>query len=175
MSQLPQLYMRFTDFAGLPALTAQVGTLPDGISLCTHAPGDEGDWEALIAASFGQAYAFEKIMAGYPQYHPSRIFYLVRDGKKLATTAAFEQRNFPGEGWLHMVGVSPDAQGMGLSKYTVLAALYSFYARGYASVMLSTDDFRLPAIKTYLRLGFVPFQNHESHAERWAAVLEKLA
>lgn len=171
---LPQLYMRYTAFDRLPALGAQVGTLPDGISLCTHAPQDKEAWEVLVAESFGTPYSFAKIMEGYPQYHPSRIFYLVRDGKKIATAAAFEHRNFPGQGWLHMVGVSPDAQGEGLAKHVVLAALWSFFARGYASVMLSTDDFRIPAIKTYLRLGFVPFHNHESHAARWQAVLDQL-
>ena len=73
-----------------------------------------------------------------------------------------------------MVGVDPDTRGLGLSLPIVAAALISLRERGFASAMLSTDDFRIPAIKTYLRLGFEPVMSHESHPERWAAVMEKI-
>ncbi|HHY83306.1 MAG TPA: hypothetical protein GX505_11630 [Clostridiales bacterium] len=38
---------------------------------------------------------------------------------------------------------------------------------GWTSAVLETDDFRLPAIKTYFRLGFQPKFTHESHPDRW--------
>ena len=43
-----------------------------------------------------------------------------------------------------------------------------------SSVVLFTDDHRLAAIKTYLKLGFEPQMVHDSHPERWREVLAKL-
>ena len=40
--------------------------------------------------------------------------------------------------------------------------------------MLDTDDFRLPAIKNYLNLGFVPVYAGESHLLRWQSIFKKL-
>jgi mycothiol synthase len=45
---------------------------------------------------------------------------------------------------------------------------------GYRRIYLLTDDFRLPAIKTYLRLGFVPFLFEEGMEQRWREVLRRL-
>ena len=42
---------------------------------------------------------------------------------------------------------------------------------GRQRAFLSTDDFRLPAIRTYLKLGFEPYLVHENQRERWRKVL----
>ena len=167
---LPQLFMRKTDMENIPEII-----LPEGIILHTHIPGHEADWETLIERSFGSHFGFDSSLTSRKGYKPEHVFYLSRGKKELATTSAIEKDEFPGEGWLHMVGVDPDARGMGLSLSIVAAALRSFRERGFNSVMLSTDDFRIPAIKTYLRLGFNPVMSHESHEARWAAIMEKLS
>jgi mycothiol synthase len=41
--------------------------------------------------------------------------------------------------------------------------------------VLETDDFRLPAVRTYLRLGFVPEPRTPGDARRWSKVLRNLA
>jgi hypothetical protein len=41
--------------------------------------------------------------------------------------------------------------------------------------VLETDDFRLPAVRTYLRLGFVPEPRTPGEARRWSKVLRNLA
>jgi mycothiol synthase len=38
---------------------------------------------------------------------------------------------------------------------------------GKEASILETDDFRIPAIKTYLRMGYKPLLIHENQAERW--------
>ncbi len=171
---LPQLYMRKSDLTDLPELAAKIGGLPEGITLRTHREGDDELWENLIEKSFGNRYGFEGCMRKFPGYRPEHCFYLTRDGKDIAVAAAVENRDFPGEGWLHFVGVDPEARGLGLAKKVVLAVLVSFYLRGFKTVILSTDDFRLSAIKTYLDLGFTPVMSHESHPARWDEVLKKL-
>ena len=166
---LPQLFMRKKSMDEIPAIV-----LPEGFVLHTHEPGHEGDWETLIERSFGSHFDFAKSLTERRGYRPEHVFYLSKSGRELATASAIEKDEFPGEGWLHMVGVDPDTRGMGLSLPIVAAALWSMKSRGFESVMLSTDDFRIPAIKTYLRLGFEPVMSHESHEARWAAVMEKI-
>jgi len=45
---------------------------------------------------------------------------------------------------------------------------------GLTDVDLTTDDPRLPAIKTYLKLGFLAYETDPSHPARWDMVEEKL-
>ena len=52
--------------------------------------------------------------------------------------------------------------------------LHYFRKRDIVSVTLDTDDFRLPAIKNYLNLGFVPDYLRENHVLRWENIFEKL-
>lgn len=173
MSDLPQLYMRKASLDDLPELSVRIGHLPDGITLHTHINGEEAGWEALLEKSFGSYFNYNDCMKNCPSYNPDSVFYLNRNGIDVAVAAAVVNNDFPNEGWLHFVAVDPAAQGLGLSKHVVMAVLYSFYAHGIKSVVLSTDDFRIPAIKTYLRLGFKPIMSHESHEERWREVMAK--
>ena len=73
-----------------------------------------------------------------------------------------------------MVGVAPEARGQGAGRMIGLAALHALAKQGYKTAVLSTDDFRLPALGLYFSLGFEPWMNHESHPARWEAVMKKL-
>ncbi|NLA84718.1 MAG: hypothetical protein GX854_09405, partial [Clostridiales bacterium] len=39
---------------------------------------------------------------------------------------------------------------------------------------LRTDDWRIPAVKTYLRLGYMPVVIHENQIERWKKILRQI-
>ncbi|MCJ7822097.1 MAG: GNAT family N-acetyltransferase, partial [Armatimonadetes bacterium] len=65
-------------------------------------------------------------------------------------------------------------RGRGLGRALVLSVLRRLREVGVASATLDTDDFRLPAIRLYLALGFRPELTHESHAERWRDVRREL-
>ena len=57
----------------------------------------------------------------------------------------------------------------------VCAAATARLIRGeYTNIYLRTDDPRLPAIQTYLRLGYEPFLYAEDMAERWQRVYGQL-
>ncbi len=47
-------------------------------------------------------------------------------------------------------------------------------AAGYREIYLCTDDWRLPAIKTYLNLGYVPLLCTSDMDERWRLVARNL-
>lgn len=169
MDNLPQLFMRHPDLEHLPPLS-----LPYGFALHTHIEGNEQIWEDLIEKAFGYHFSFENFIRNGGGYKPEYVIYISKDGKDIATTTAIEKDTFPGEGWFRMVGVDPDARGLGAGRLVSLAALHSLAARGYKTAVLSTDDFRLPALNLYYSLGFRPIYTHESHAERWAKILPQL-
>lgn len=169
MEQLPQLFMRHPDLEHLPPFC-----LPAGISLCNHKEGDEAKWEELIERAFGSHYSFNDVIVNGGDYKPEHVLYLCKDGKYIATTTAVEKDIFPGEGWFRMVGVDPDARGVGAGRVIALAALHALAARGYKTAVLSTDDERIPAISLYYSLGFRPIYTHESHEQRWKEVMPKL-
>ena len=171
MGELPQLFMRNPDITSLPPLT-----LPAGMEIYCHKEncGMEAVWEEIIESAFGHHFDFDfLIKAG--DYKPQHVLYLSHNGRPIATTTAVEHKDFPGEGWYRMVGVRTDARGLGAGRLVALAALYALRERGYTSVVLSTDDSRLPAISLYLSLGFQPVYSHESHKERWEKVMAALA
>ncbi len=148
--------------------------LPEGFTLHTHAEGSEAIWEDIIERSFGTHFSFDKCIRGGGGYRPEYVLYISRNGIDIATATAVEKDTFPGEGWFRMIGTVPEARGSGAGRLVMTAALYSLAARGFKSTVLSTDDFRLPAISIYLSLGFEPLYTHESHNERWKKVFSEL-
>ena len=105
------------------------------------------------------------------EYNPEHVFYVSKNGIDIATATGMEKDIYPGEGWFRVVGTDPDARGCGAGKLVCIAVLNSLAERGYKSVVLSTDDERIPAISMYLSLGFEPMYIHEKDRERWNKVL----
>jgi mycothiol synthase len=99
------------------------------------------------------------------------VYVIEHDGALVATASArYDPAKFPGSGYLHWVGVHPDHRGRRLGRLISVRVLEHFQAAGCKDAVLETDDFRIPAIKTYLALGFIPEYDHPTHAERWAKV-----
>lgn len=169
MGTLPQLFMRKPRMDDLPPLA-----LPKGFSLHSHTEGMDPIWESIIEKAFGSHFVFDSFIRNGGGYKPEYVLYIAKDGVDIATTTAIEKADFPGEGWFRMVATVPEARGQGAGHLVVLAALHSLAARGYSSVVLSTDDARLPAIRLYRSFGFEPLMTHESHPARWDAVLKAI-
>jgi mycothiol synthase len=74
-------------------------------------------------------------------------------------------------GWL---AVDPAYRGNGFGQTLSAAVTRRLIEAGYERIYLNTDDHRLPAIKTYLNLGWVPFLYQEDMAKRWELVCRKL-
>ena len=160
--------MRIPDLSSLAPLE-----IPEGMSIHTHRPGDESAWEEIIESAFGVKYDFAHLdrLGGYASEY---VFYAEKDGRQLATATAVENPAYPGEGWFRMIGAHQSARGLGAGRAVCLAALHSLKKRGYKSVVLSTDDERIPAISLYYSLGFRPVYSHESHTARWEKILPQI-
>lgn len=152
--------------------------LPDGCKLRTYETGDDLQWQRIIGESFGgdlNRFSFQNMVASRPFYRPECVFFITLNGIPVATASAVrDPESFPGYGVIHYVGVSPSAQGRQLGYRVCLAALLFIRDEELKGATLLTDDFRLPALKTYFRLGFGPLLVAENQRERWPEVFRKL-
>lgn len=79
---------------------------------------------------------------------------------------------FGGElGW---VASDPDHGGRGLGMAVCAAATSRLIGAGYRNIHLYTEDWRLPALKTYLRLGYCPLLYEPAQAARWQVICAQL-
>jgi mycothiol synthase len=102
--------------------------------------------------------------------------YVVEDGGKIVATASVRyHERFPGAGYVHWVGVDPAQRGRRLGTVVMARVMRRFLADGRTFSILETDDFRLPAIASYLGQGFIPHYTDPDHEERWSKVFEQLA
>jgi mycothiol synthase len=63
---------------------------------------------------------------------------------------------------------------MGAGQATIVAATQVLADQAPNYSYLSTDDFRIPAISIYLKLGWKPLLYREGQIRRWAAIFELL-
>jgi mycothiol synthase len=79
---------------------------------------------------------------------------------------------FGGElGW---VAADPDHTGKGLGMAVCAAVTARLIHAGYRNIHLYTEHWRLAALKTYLKLGYIPFLYKPEMPERWRAVCMQL-
>ncbi|MBD3243447.1 MAG: GNAT family N-acetyltransferase [Chitinivibrionales bacterium] len=109
---------------------------------------------------------------------PGGLFFVVhkRSGAIVATALAGHRPSalHPNGGELGWVAADPAHVGKKLGAAVCAAVMKRFAEAGYTRVYLLTDDFRLPAIKTYLRLGFRPLLHQAGMARRWRTVCREL-
>lgn len=148
----------------------------EGYHLRSYKPGDEVHWDKIIRESFGMDdISFDAHMRNDSEYRPERVIFLCCDDIPVATASGwFKDEHGLDTGYLHMVGVLKDHGGKGLGAIVSYGALSAMKDEGRTRVVLNTDDFRIPAIKTYLKMDFRPVMTHESHARRWAHIFNRV-
>ena len=168
-----QLQMIRPHLDALPALQ-----LHPEYSLRCYGSGDEAAWAAIMNDCIGSDWTAERCrteLIERPGFRADGLYFAVKGDEVVGTACAWVSP--PGQGDVadvHMVGVSPEHRGHNLGYAVTLAALWWMNEHGFKRAHLSTDDWRLPAIETYLRLGFEPVLYDRAHRDRWARVYEQL-
>jgi mycothiol synthase len=171
---MSQLYMLRPNLDELPAIPA----LPDGYTLRKFVEADLKSLGATLAKAFEN-----------DEWNPNRVrevltehadvpatFVIDYHGWTVATASALLSQSAPkGLATLHWVGADAGHAGKRLGYIVSLAVLHECVKYGCTSADLLTDDGRLPAIKTYLNLGFRPIYRDETHKGRWVEIRKKLA
>jgi mycothiol synthase len=100
------------------------------------------------------------------------IFFATQGDRPVGAACAFLHEGERGDvaelGW---VVVHPSHRGLGLGLQVCRAVLCFVPDVGHRCIYLLTEDFRLPAIRIYLRLGFEPEMADPSRPAWWTALL----
>jgi len=169
-----QLRMVRHDLDKLPSLQC-----PDGYHIRTYQNGDAAHWARIMDRAFVDkgrtAQDTYANVINQPNFDPDGFCFVVHKDIPIGTACGWN-RDIRGKqvGYIDMLAVLPEHTGHKLGKWLTVFLLYYFRTQHATSVMLDTDDFRLPAIKNYLNLGFVPTYLRENHAQRWQNIFEKI-
>lgn len=163
---MTQLRMRRWNLDDLPEADPRVRSA---------AAGDAESIARVLTAAFDVEWSEAKVREELID-HPNvpQVFVAALDGVVVATASYQLQRELPQAGWVHWVGADPAVAGRRLGRAVTLAALWAAKQDGKRDAGLTTDDARLPAIRTYLGLGFDPDPWDESHPGRWEEILARL-
>jgi mycothiol synthase len=155
--------------------------LEPGYFLRQFTPEDEPGWLALVAkadAGFEEL-TRDDLVALLSQALPGGFFLVVyRPTQQIVAAACAvdrEEELHPQGGELGMLVADPAHSHHGLGQAVASAVVAHLLRAGYRHIYLITRDWRLPAIVTYLRLGFVPFMHTEGMQERWAKIYDILS
>lgn len=169
----PQLKMRFRAFAGLAPVR-----LAPAYALATLAQRSLAEWIAVLNAT-GQLGAWDDrragaALAGERPVLAAGTYLILAAGRAVATACTIPPTPAESRSELGWVAVAPSHQGRGLGLQVCRAVLWYARRRGWPATTLNTNDWRLPAIRTYLKLGFEPEFTHASHRARWQAIRRQL-
>ncbi|MGI6350115.1 MAG: GNAT family N-acetyltransferase [Armatimonadota bacterium] len=163
------------DLEGLPPIE-----VPAGYELITFSPGLFEEWVALLDRCFPELEPFDKgkwasRTIERAQFMPEGTFFVRHSGSLVAT--AFCWLDEPDErelGRVHWVGAEDAHRGRSLGRLVTVAVLHHMVSVGLKRAMLDTQDYRLPAVNLYLKLGFVPTPQNEAQVDAWRRVLSSL-
>ncbi len=149
--------------------------IPDGYELRGFQPGDEKCWldlQHLGGFNHWDLEGVERYLEDPVRRDGSRV---VTTGDRLvAATFATPHESLDGTGYLDYVVSHPDYRGLGLGRAVCFGVMRFFVEHGYDSIILLTDDWRLPTIGLYLSLGFDPVIEREDMPLRWRAIMAEL-
>jgi mycothiol synthase len=170
-----QLLMHRARLEDLPPLPA----CPTGYQLRDYRSGaDDEALARLMGRAFGDAtWTRERVRQAFvadATVHAT-IVIAAEDGLAATASVRLVPDQYRGSGYVHWVGTDPAHGGKRLGAIASLAVLHRFVGLGCRDAFLETDDHRIPALKTYLALGFQPVERGEGHAERWREIQARLA
>lgn len=116
---------------------------------------------------------FLSCMYEHGELEYDKFFIVECDGVPAATLAVINDYETK-RGYIHMVACKPEYRGRGIGTKLAYEAVRTLVFSGMETAYLTTDDFRVPAIKSYLKAGFEPDIKNEEHEKRWAAVFDEI-
>jgi len=152
--------------------------LPPGYTLRTYQPGDEPRFYQVMELAGWPGWNGDRLRPWLLRMLPEGWFMAVHEeSSEIAATAmALHDHTWlhPFCGELGWVAGDPAHAGQGLGLAVCAAVTARFMAVGYCQIHLYTEDFRLPALKTYLKLGYIPFLSTPEMPERWRTICAQL-
>jgi len=152
--------------------------LPSGYTLRTYRRGDEPHFHEVMELAGWPAWNEEVLRPWLSRILPEGWFMAVHEESSqiVATAMALDDHSelhpFGGElGWL---AGDPAHAGKGLGMAVCVAVTARFIDAGYRDLHLYTEHWRLAALKTYLKLGYIPSLYTPEMPERWQVICGRL-
>lgn len=151
--------------------------LASGVSLRQVEPEDERSLAELLERVFlqyGERWDKDRVRHVLTEASDVNAVYAIFwQGQPVATTSSQYLPEYADTaGFVHWVATHPDFRGKSLASALLIRVLTDFKERGYDGAWLITQPDRIPAIRTYLKFGFVPEYkaNGADHRSRWSAI-----
>ncbi len=171
-----QLFMRRSNLEDLPTTAA----LAPGYTIRAYRETDAEPLSGVFQRAFPESAEektpdwVRKTLANAPDVLTT--FVVDYEGVPVSTASLRSLPDlYPESAYVHWVATDPAFQGKGLGSAVTIAVLQEAARRGMKDAVLETDDNRLPAIRTYQHLGFLPEHRHETHLSRWSIIADMLA
>jgi mycothiol synthase len=153
-------------------------SLPRGYQMRTFRDEDEGGYLAVMHAAGFADFDHEAVQRWLDRVLPDGFFLIEYKPTHQIVATAMATHNptplHPFGGELGWVAGSPEHAGKHLGQVVCAAATARLLRAGYRRIYLQTNDWRLPALLTYLRLGYAPLLYASDMAERWQAICTSL-
>lgn len=172
---MKQLVMKWKNDNGAAVMPA----FPVGVTLKNWSEVDNAVQKWLDIVSCGLTEKLEdeeyykKCNYAYKNYRPEDCWFFLLNGKEVATVTLIYDNEIL-DGYVHMVAVKDEARGSGLGNLLGAYATYLLKINGMRTAYLTTDDWRIPAIKTYLKSGFYPVTDGEDFKCRWKKIYDSI-
>ncbi|MCQ2401402.1 MAG: GNAT family N-acetyltransferase [Lachnospiraceae bacterium] len=114
---------------------------------------------------------YGSLMLSDPYVEENNIFFVEDPDGRLISTATILKTEDPNEAILHMVGTLKSGKGQGAGGAVCAHCVNEALKQGITSMRLKTDEFRVPAIKIYYKLGFLPNLFQDDMRARWSDTL----
>jgi mycothiol synthase len=127
--------------------------------------GELGSWERE---------RFQQILSTQPIYSGQQFVF---NGDNIVACAGAYLRSQNGsQSWeIGWIATDPNYFGMGLGSHVIIRAIRFARFHQPHPIFLLTDDFRIPAISLYLKIGFYPsVLNEKRIISRWMKILNEL-
>lgn len=146
--------------------------LPDHVELRTYRQSDGPGLRALLETGTFGAWPAERLDALFvhavDRLDEHGIHLAVHDGVPIGHCCLMVRDESEATvGKLGWVVVHPNWRGKQIGRAVCVAALHDANGRGLDTVLLNTEDFRLPAVRLYLDLGFAPVLGDGPEQDAW--------
>lgn len=155
----------------------KIPSLPEGFTVDTINNRENGidEWLDIVQYDLAEEPAthefYKKLMTDFPGYDENWCFIFCYEGRPVATSCIICNKETK-EGYIHMVGSKPEIRGKRFGTFMNSYVIALMKKEGMETAHLTTDDWRIPAIKSYLRADFVPDESTDDYKERWKKIRE---
>lgn len=158
--------------------TPPIAQLPPGYDMRTYQQGDRPRFYEIMDLAGFTGWNDEVLQPWLPRMLSPGWHMATHgaSGEIVATAMALQDASEFGAqgGELGWVAGDPAHGGRGIGMAVCAAATARLIEAGYRFIHLYTEDWRLPALKTYLKLGYVPLLSELDMPERWQAICTQL-